>query len=158
MTPRIAPADLGDAGVQGLIALHQRAMIEGSPPGFSFALDLSGLQDPDVSVWAAHVEDRVAGIGALKRLDASRGEVKSMRTHPEFLRQGIAAALLETIIAHARAVGLEVLSLETGTGPSFEPALALYRQRGFTNGAAFGDYTLTDFNQCLHLPLGEARP
>ena len=33
------------------------------------------------------------------------------------------------------------------------PALALYRKRGFVNGAAFGDYVLTDFNQCLHLAL-----
>lgn len=76
-----------------------------------------------------------------------------MRTHPDFLRQGLAAALLETIIAHARDEGLSVLSLETGTGPAFEPALALYRKRGFTNGEAFADYTLTDFNQCLHLTL-----
>jgi len=151
---RIAVADLADAAVQDLIAFHQRAMIDGSPPGHSFALDLSGLRAADVTVWAAHVGDRVAAIGALKVLDGTRGEVKSMRTHPDFLRQGLAAALLETIIAAARAEGLSVLSLETGSGTAFEPALALYRRRGFTNGPAFGDYTLTDFNQCLHLPLG----
>lgn len=150
---RIARADLDDPAVQDLVAFHQRSMIEGSPPGLSFALDLSGLRDEAVTVWAVHVADRVAAIGALKRLEGARGEVKSMRTHPDFLRQGIAAALLETIIAHARADGLSVLSLETGTGPAFEPALALYRRRGFANGPAFGDYALTDFNQCLHLAL-----
>ncbi len=117
------------------------------------ALDLTGLQHPDITVWAVHVGENVAAIGALKRLDEARGEVKSMRTHPDFLRQGLAAALLETIIAHARADGLEVLSLETGSGPAFEPALALYRRSGFANGDAFGDYVLTDFNQCLHLAL-----
>jgi putative acetyltransferase len=150
---RIAAADLADPRVQDLIAFHQRAMIEGSPPGLSFALDLGGLQQEGVTVWAVHVGERVAAIGALKVLDAARGEVKSMRTHPDFLRQGIAAALLETIIAHARAAGLAVLSLETGTGPAFEPALALYRRRGFVGGEAFADYALTDFNQCLHLRL-----
>jgi putative acetyltransferase len=150
---RIAPADLADRQVQALIAFHQRAMQEGSPPGHSFALDLSGLQDGAVTVWAVHVEDRVAAIGALKRLGAAQGEVKSMRTHPDFLRRGIAAALLETIIGHARAEGFTRLSLETGSGPAFEPALALYRRRGFVNGPAFADYTLTDFNQCLHLAL-----
>jgi putative acetyltransferase len=149
----IAPADLDDAEVRALIAFHQRSMVEGSPPGMSFALDLSGLQADDVTVWAVHVGKRVAAIGALKRIDTKRGEVKSMRTHPEFLRQGHAAALLEAIIAAAKAEGLRVLSLETGSGPAFEPALALYRRRGFTNGEAFGDYTLTDFNQCLHLAL-----
>lgn len=149
----ITLADLADPRVQDLVAFHQRAMVDGSPPGLSFALDLTGLQHPDITVWAVHVGENVAAIGALKRLDEARGEVKSMRTHPNFLRQGLAAALLETIIAHARADGLEVLSLETGSGPAFEPALALYRRSGFANGDAFGDYVLTDFNQCLHLAL-----
>lgn len=150
---KIALADLADPRVQELVAFHQRAMIESSPPGLSFALDLSGLQNSDVTVWAVHVEDRVAAIGALKRHGNARGEVKSMRTHADFLRRGIAAALLDTIIAHARSQGLSVLSLETGTGPAFEPALTLYRRRGFANGGAFGDYALGDFNQCLHLVL-----
>jgi putative acetyltransferase len=149
----ITLADLADAEVRDLIAYHQCTMIEGSPPGLSFALDLSGLQLDDVTVWSAHVEGRVAAIGALKRLDDARGEIKSMRTHPDFLRQGLAAALLEVIIDHARGEGVTVLSLETGSGPAFEPALALYRRRGFVNGEAFADYALTDFNQCLHLHL-----
>ena len=149
----IALADLADPEVQGLIAYHQRTMLEGSPRGLSFALDLSGLQDKAVTVWAIHIQGRVAAIGALNRLAGRRGEVKSMRTHPDFLRQGLAAGLLETIITHARSEGLTVLSLETGTGPAFEAALSLYRKRGFVNGEAFADYTLTEFNQCLHLEL-----
>jgi putative acetyltransferase len=150
---QIARADLEDPQIQDLIAYHQRAMLEGSPPGHSFALDLSGLQVEGVTVWAAHVDGRAAAIGALKKLDEKSCEVKSMRTHPEFLRQGLAAALLEAIIAHARAQGFARMSLETGSGPAFEPALALYRRRGFVNGEAFADYVLTDFNQCLHLAL-----
>jgi len=153
MTVKIAHANLADPEVQALIAFHQQAMLAGSPPGLSFALDLSGLQAEDVTVWEVRTNGQVAAIGAMKRLDDTRGEIKSMRTHPDFLRRGLAAALLETIIAHARTEGLTVLSLETGSGPAFEPALALYRRRGFANGAAFGDYALTDFNQCLHLAL-----
>jgi putative acetyltransferase len=153
IAPRIALADLADPQVRDLIALHQGAMIQSSPPGLSFALDLCGLQADGVTVWAAYVEDAVAAIGALKRLDEIYGEIKSMRTDPRFVRQGLAAALLETIIAHARRTGLARLSLETGTSPAFEPALALYLRRGFANGPAFADYTLTDFNQCLPLAL-----
>jgi putative acetyltransferase len=149
----IAPASLADTDVQALIAFHQQTMQAESPPGHSFALDLSGLIDPAVTVWEARVDGRVAAVGALKRLDQGRAEVKSMRTHPDFLRRGIAAALLETIITQARSEGISVLSLETGSGPAFEPALTLYRRRGFVNGAAFANYTLTDFNQCLHLAL-----
>ena len=95
----------------------------------------------------------LAGIGALKRLDDGTGEVKSMRTHPDQLRRGVGAALLEHIIAVARAEGLTRLSLETGSGPAFAPALAFYRRRGFVDGAAFGGYVRSDFNQFLHLAL-----
>lgn len=48
------------------------------------------------------------------------------------------------------------LSLETGSGPTFEPALALYRRRGFVGWPAFSEYEQSEFNQFLHLDLGEA--
>jgi putative acetyltransferase len=50
-------------------------------------------------------------------------------------------------------LGLRRLSLETGSGPAFEPALALYRKRGFQHGEPFGDYVPSAFNQFLHLSL-----
>ena len=59
--------------------------------------------------------------------------------------------MLEAIIDLARSEGAGHLSLETGSGNIFEPALTLYRRRGFVNHAAFADYRLSDFNQCLHL-------
>ena len=86
-------------------------------------------------------------------LPKAPAEIKSMRTHPDFLRMGAGSAILETIIAAATARGVRRISLETGTGSSFEPALALYRQRGFSNGPAFGGYEPSDFNQFLHLSL-----
>jgi putative acetyltransferase len=95
-----------------------------------FALDLSGLRSPNVTVWAAWADDRIASIGALKMLDADWAEIKSMRTHPDFLRRGAARALLDHIVEVARSRGVRRLSLETGAGPAFEPALRLYRKRG----------------------------
>jgi putative acetyltransferase len=65
----------------------------------------------------------------------------------------VAAALLDHIIGEARARRLSRLCLETGVGEAFEPALALYRSRGFANGEAFGDYVASNFNQFLHLAL-----
>jgi len=76
-----------------------------------------------------------------------------MRTHPDFLRRGVGSQLLEHIIAVARSRGLTRLSLETGSGPAFEPALNLYRRRGFVHGEAFGQYQRSEFNQFLHLSL-----
>jgi putative acetyltransferase len=124
-----------------------------SPPGSVFALDFSGLMAPEVTVWAAWQAEKVAGIGALKNLGNRVGEVKSMRTHPDFLRRGVAAALLEHIIGVAKAKGMTRLSLETGSGSYFEPALSLYRSRGFVDGDEFADYKRSAFNQFLHLTL-----
>jgi putative acetyltransferase len=145
--------DLTGEETRALIALHLAGMHASSPPEAVFALDLSGLKAPGVSVWTARKDGRVAGIAALKRLSEDAGELKSMRTHPDFLRLGVAGALLEHVIAVAQAEGLRRLSLETGRGPSFEPALALYRRRGFRDGPSFSDYEDNGFSQFLHLRL-----
>ena len=145
--------DLTGQQTRELLAIHLAGMHENTPAGHVFALDLSGLQAPGVTVWSAWRGETIAGVAALKALDAVSGELKSMRTHPDLLRQGVAAALLDHIITEARRRGLTRLSLETGRGPSFEPALALYRRSGFANGEAFGDYEASEFNQFLHLDL-----
>lgn len=146
--------DLTGDQTRRLLRLHLAGMHASSPgPEHVFALDISALQAPGVTVWTAWTGDLIAGIGALKDLGDRTGEVKSMRTHPEFLRRGIGAAILEHIIGEARARGMQRLSLETGSGPAFEPALALYRKRGFVDGVPFGDYVRSTFNQFLHLTL-----
>ncbi|MBF0870157.1 GNAT family N-acetyltransferase [Gluconobacter japonicus] len=147
------PADFSNPQTRDLLALHLAGMHENTPPGHVFALDLSGLMAPEIEVWTVHRQDRVAGIGALKRLNNQVGELKSMRTHPDFLRQGVASTLLDHLIHRARSEGMKTLSLETGRGSSFEPALALYQSRGFQPGEAFGDYQASEFNQFFHLPL-----
>ena len=145
--------DLRGEQSRALLALHLAGMHAHSPPGSVFALDLSGLEAPEVTMWSAWRKGRIASIGALKMLDRETAEIKSMRTHPDFLRQGASAVILETIIAAAQARGVRRISLETGSGAAFEPALALYRKRGFANGGRFSDYEKSDFNQFLHLDL-----
>src|SRR4051794_15390678 len=105
--------DLSGEATRALLALHLAGMHANSPPGHAFALDLSGLQAPNVTVWTAWDGGSLAGIGALKALGDGAG--KSMRTHPQHLRKGVAATLLEHMIGEARARGLRRLSLETGS-------------------------------------------
>ncbi len=150
---QIREDDLSHAQTRALLALHLAGMHANTPPEHVFALDLSGLKAPGVTVWSAWADNAILGIGALRQIDEHTGEVKSMRTHPEHLRRGVAAALLAHIIAQARGKGLQRLSLETGRGPAFAPALRLYMTRGFVDGEPFGDYTQSDFNRFLHLPL-----
>lgn len=148
---RIEPADLADPRVVSLVEYHQRELLANSPPGHAFVLDLSSLNDPAITVLAAWDGKNCVAIGALKRLGNRHCELKSMRTHSAHLRKGIARHMLAALLSVANNEGMRQVSLETGSGEKFEPALKLYRQNGFVNGPAFADYQLTEFNQCLHL-------
>lgn len=145
--------DVSGAEILALLAFHLERMHALSPPDSVFALDFSGLRAPGVTLWSAWYGTAIAGMGALKLLGDGAGEIKSMRTHPDYLRRGVGGMLLDHIMSEARRCGLRRLSLETGRGPGFEPALALYRKRGFVDGAAFADYGYNDFSQFLHLDL-----
>lgn len=145
--------DLTDQRTLDLIRLHLLGMHASSPPGTVFALEAAALKASDITVWSAWVDGSVAGIAALKQLSPSHGEVKSMRTHPSFLRRGVASALLEHLILQARSRGMQRLSLETGNGAAFEAALTLYRRRGFQEGAPFADYLPNGHSIFLHLTL-----
>ena len=151
--PAIVAGDFNDERVRALLTRHLEGMHASSPPGHVFALDWSGLQQPEISFYALWDGDELLGFGALKELDPRAGEIKSMRTADAHLRRGVGAAILEHIIGEARRRGYTRLSLETGSGSPFEPALALYRKYGFTDGAAFDGYEKSPFNQFLHLDL-----
>ncbi|WP_242008092.1 GNAT family N-acetyltransferase [Sphingomonas ginsenosidivorax] len=146
---RIAPADLGDPQVIALLDLHLRSAHANSPPGSVFALDLSGLRDPTVAVWAAWEDATLLGLGAIKRLGDGHAELKSMRTAPDHLRRGVGAAMLDHLIAEARGSGITRLSLETGSHPAFAPAHALYARAGFVACPPFGRYEDTVFARYL---------
>ena len=154
--PVIKPGDFGDDRVKALLTRHLEGMRASSPPGHVFALDWSGLQKPEISFYALWEGEDLLGFGALKELGSRAGEVKSMRTADAHLRRGVAATILDHIVAEARRRDYARLSLETGSGPAFEPALNLYRKYGFTEGGAFGDYQKSPFNQFLHLDLDYA--
>ena len=150
---QVSAANLADDDVRSLITLHQRRMYDASPPGTSFALDLSGLEGAAVTVLEARDADALLGVGALLELSATEGEIKSMRTADTALRRGVGQALLDRIIGIARERGYRRVLLETGTGETFEPANRLYLRNGFTRCAPFGDYAETDFNIFYELAL-----
>jgi putative acetyltransferase len=149
----IKPGDFGDERVKALLTRHLEGMHANSPPGHVFALDWSGLQRPEISFYALWDGEDLLGFGALKELEPRAGEIKSMRTADAHLRKGVAATILDHIIAVARQRDYARLSLETGSGPAFEPAVNLYRKYGFIDGAAFDGYVKSPFNQFLHLDL-----
>jgi putative acetyltransferase len=142
---RIVRDDLSHPDVAALVEHHLRTAHENSPPGSVFALDASGLRDPSVTLWTVWEGAALLGMGALKQLDATHGEVKSMRTAPAQLRRGVARVLLDHLIAAARARGYSRLSLETGSNAPFAAAHALYESAGFVECEPFAGYSDRDF-------------
>lgn len=145
--------DLSTSQVQGLLAEHLAGMHGSSPPGHVNALALDGLRRPEVTFWSAWCGEDLCGCGALKELDPSSGEIKSMRTRAAFLRRGVGQAVLDEIFRTARARGYKRLYLETGTGEAFSAAHALYLRNGFDWSDPFGGYCATEFNVFMEKPL-----
>ena len=143
---RIRVDDLTGAPTRALIARHLAGMHENSPPESVHAFDVDKLRQPGVTFWSAWLGEDIAGCGALKRLDALRGEIKSMRVADAFLGRGIGRAILEHLIAQARAQGMRSLWLETGSAAAFIPALRLYESAGFTRCGPFEGYTDDPFS------------
>jgi putative acetyltransferase len=143
---RIVLDDLTGEPTRALIARHLAGMHQNSPPESCHAFDVGKLKSPDVTFWSVWVGDRIAGCGALKQLDARRGELKSMRVADAFLGQGIGRAMLDHLIAEARARSLESLWLETGSAAAFTPALRLYESAGFTRCGPFDGYKEDPFS------------
>ena len=132
--------DLRGPEIAALLAEHLACMAQVSPPESRHALDLERLRQPGITFWTVWDGPALAGCGALKELDAIHGEVKSMRTAQTHLRRGVAAMVLQHIIAEAQRRGYRRLSLETGAMAYFAPARSLYRKAGFTDCAAFVGY------------------
>lgn len=140
---------LDHPAVVALLREHFAGMLAASPPGTCHFLDLDALAAPGVTFVTAWEEGRLLGCGALKETGGGEGELKSMRTARTALRRGVAAAILTHLIDRARAAGMTRLNLETGTGPAFNAAEALYRRHGFAPCGPFGDYEATDFNRYM---------
>jgi putative acetyltransferase len=146
--------DLTSGEVLALVARHLRGMAEHSPPGACFAFDAGQLKQPGVTFWTAWRGGELAGMAALKQLDAGNGEIKSMRVEDRFLGQGIGRALLDHVIAAARQRNMQTLWLETGSSPGFAAALKLYERAGFRTCSPFADYRANEFSRYMMRTVG----
>ena len=79
-------------------------------PGSSHALDLAGLQSPNIRFWTVWDDDNLLGIGALKQLSMDHCEIKSMYTAQSARRKGVGRTMLRHIIATARERGMSRLN------------------------------------------------
>ena len=137
---RIVAGGLDDPRVTAMLKFHFDTNIAVTPAGSAHVFDVSRLKAEDVYFWSAWDDDTLMGTGALKRMDADNGEVKSMHTLAASRRSGVGQTMVLHIIAAARAMGLKTLWLETGSFDFFAPARALYAKHGFTECGPFAGY------------------
>ena len=150
---RVTADSLEQHHIFDLLSHHRREMLKHSPPESVHALKAEDLSKPNLQFWSAWIEDDFVGCGALKELDASHGEIKSMKTVDKFLRRGVARAVLAVIIIEAKKRRYTTLSLETGSMDVFVPARRLYLDFGFIECPPFADYVEDPNSVCMSLTL-----
>lgn len=144
---RIVEDDISGPEIRELLRLHFAGMLANSPEGSCHFLDFDGLRSDDVTFWSAWDGHQLAGCGALKQIDPTHGELKSMRTDEAHLGKGVGAAMLAHIITVARQRGYARLSLETGSNDAFAAARRLYERADFEPCGPFGSYTDDPFSR-----------
>lgn len=144
---------LNDSRVIKFLRDHLAHMIEITPPGYVYALDIDSLKRPEITFWTVWDLDTLVCCGALKELDGQHAELKSMRTAPSHLGRGIASYLLTFILSEAKRRKFRRVSLETGCHEPFRPARNLNEKFGFTYCPPFADYTRTPHNVFMTIYL-----
>lgn len=145
--------DLKGPEIAELLREHLRGMHATSPPESVHALPIEALRKPEVTFWSVWQGRELMGCGALKELDRTHGEIKSMRTVAKYLRKGVGVALLGHIIAESRRRSYQRLSLETGSGVAFAPAHGLYEKFGFQRCGPFAGYREDPFSVFMTMEL-----
>jgi GNAT superfamily N-acetyltransferase len=95
------------------------------------------LSPPGGAFLVAQVDGRPAGCGGLRRLGPTTAEIKHMWIDPSARGRGVGRQLLTALEQAARALGYEVMRLDTSL--HLNEALGLYRSSGYDEIPAYND-------------------
>ena len=117
--------------------------------------ELYKFSPPNGRLLLVQIEDQIAGIGGLREIADSVGEIKRMYVRPTFQGKGVGRTLLETLVKEARQIGYRKLRLDVG--PYAKSAQSLYRSAGFLDIAPYPESEVpAEFHshwQFMELPL-----
>ena len=123
-----------------LFERHTADMHADTPPESIHMMDKGALAAPGIRFFVLRDGGVPLAMGAFKRIDATHAEIKSMHVLVEARGRGLSKAMLDHLVAAARADGFLRLSLETGVQPTFVAARALYARAGFEDCGPFQGY------------------
>lgn len=145
---QISPANF-DA--PDLIALLRDYLAFAQQDACTHAFGVAELQRPEVQLFTARdAAGELMGCAALKTLDTTSGEIKSVRTHEDFQRRGVSRALMTHLETVARGAGMRALYLETHNTPPYAAACRMYEGLGFSYCGPFGAYEQNPRNVFMH--------
>ena len=133
--------------VNDLLIKHFIELRSVSPEGSAHVLDIPGLKVSSIKFWSLWDENQLIGCGALKFLDETHGEFKSIRVADKFRGKGTGEKIISHLIDEAKKIGIKKLSVETGTGEFFSSARKLFQKFGFKKCEPFAHYK-EDPNSC----------
>ena len=142
-TWRIEPVE-GEAALATVRTLLQEYWDSfGFTPCFqNFAEELAELPGayapPGGRLALASIDEQPAGCIALRRVDAHCAEAKRLFVRPAFRGVGLGRALLDWVMAEARAAGYR--EIVGDTMPAMRDALALYDRMGFKRAEPYSEH------------------
>jgi len=152
----IAADDPRAGDIRDLLERHLAFSREVTPAEGVHALDVDGLLDPAVTFISARLDGELVGVGALKQLDESHAELKSMHTLKAARRRGVGRAIVDHLLSVAAERNYQRVSLETGVMDAFAPARALYAKLGFRPCPPYGEYVGSPTSTCMTIVIGSA--
>jgi putative acetyltransferase len=151
LSVRTEPFDSDDA--RRLIAALDAGLSELYPPEQRFGPNLKAehLEDGRGTFVVARDGDRAIGCGAIRVIDRTTAEAKRMYVEPDQRGKGVGWAVLASLEAAARQLGVQRLVLETGVHQV--AAIALYRRAGFAEIDCWGEYASSPTSICFEKNL-----
>lgn len=108
---------------------------QGWSPDLIPSADPAEVAPPFGAGVVAYLDGRPVGCGGVKRLDATSAELKRLYLASSARGRGVGRRLLDELESHARALGYEVLRLDTGDRQP--EALGLFRSAGYEQSADY---------------------
>ena len=108
-----------DPDVNELLIKHFNELRSVSPDDSCHVLDIEGLKNKSIKFWSFWDKNNLIGCGALKLIDKTHGEFKSIRISKEYQNTGYGKKLLNELFKEAKKLNISKISVETGSGEFF---------------------------------------
>jgi len=121
------------------------------PPESNHLDSIAELSKPNVIFHAAYADSEICGIGAVKVLN-DYGEIKRLYVPEKHRGKGIAKEIVKEL--ENCLVNRSIFTARLETGIHQHEAIDLYKKRGYSEIAPFGDYTEDPLSVFMEKKIG----